>query len=109
MVALTKKEKYTNDLVFGLLDNRPALDDLKHSDLGSDTIPVIDFEIALKRTQFTEQEAEILSLRFPAKEYFEGNTEDIAEMLDVSDRRIRQIIESIVDKVTIEMNRGLND
>lgn len=109
MVSLTKKKRYTREVIEGLLDNRAFINDLKDSDFCHDVIPFLDFERGVERLKLTELEQQLFDIKYNDKMFYPHSNDVLAHELGISDRYVRQTIRSIGDKLEFEMNRGLAD
>lgn len=109
MVELTKDKRYTKELVRGMLEDRALLPFVIGSELGSDIIPILDLDIAVKRIRLTPPEQFMFNYRFNAKHVCMLTTEQIARELGFSEQYVRRITSRIVNKVHREINRGLGD
>lgn len=108
MVELTKKKRYTKEIIRGLLENRAFLSALDFMHAPTDMTPIIDFDIALKNADLTDTERLIIDTVYTDKvsEYNES-IPYWADNIDVTERHIRRLRDSIIDKVHAEINRGL--
>lgn len=109
MVEVTKKQRYTQELIRGLLENRAFLNDLTDIHTANATLPIIDFKMAVERCNFSASESVIMD-----SIYGEHNTEDLsvegwAARLNIPRASMYRILDEIVAKVDAEMNRGLAD
>lgn len=110
MVELTKKKRYTKEIIRGLLENRAFLGALDFMHAPTDMTPIIDFDIALKNADLSASERLIVDTVYTdnVSEYNESILY-WADKIDVNERHIRRLRDSIVDKVHAEINRGLSD
>lgn len=110
MVEVTKKQRYTQELIRGLLENRAFLNDLTDIHTATATLPIIDFKMAVERCEFTSSEQRILDTVYTDDiRIFNDSTQYWAQELSMVDRYVRDLKERILEKVDAEMNRGLAD
>ncbi|MCU7556554.1 hypothetical protein [Macrococcus capreoli] len=108
MVEVTKKQRYTPELIRGLLENRAFLNDLDDIHTTTATLPIIDFKIAVERCEFTASEQRILDTVYTDDvRIYNDSVAYWAKHSGVSTRSIYLLCEQVIAKVDAEMNRGL--
>lgn len=110
MVEVTKKQRYTQELIRGLLENRAFLNDLSDIHTATATLPIIDFKMAVERCDFTSSEQRILDTVYTDDiRIFNDSTQYWASEFGVTTRAVYLLCDQVIAKVDAEMNRGLAD
>lgn len=109
MVEVTKKQRYTQELIRGLLENRAFLNALTDIHTATATLPIIDFKIAVERCKFSAAEEVIMASIYGEHNTDELSVEEWAARLNISRASMYRLLDEVVAKVDAEMNRGLTD
>lgn len=108
MVSLTKKRRYSKNVVKALMENYHELEATITEGNPSHMEPMWDYNKAVKSVALTDMERKVLAERFPMVSVC-PTTAEVATSLGISKQYVGKIAESLTVKIENEMNRGVYD